>query len=78
MNKKIIIKIVSLFIAFLFFLYVVSPNNGFNLIFFSIHELISPGGEGELGFIRTCDVLISILVYFISYILLRLVIKSRS
>ena len=78
MNKKMSIKIAALFIAFLFFLFVVSPNNGFNLIFFSIHELISPGGEGELGFIRTCDVLIGVLVYFISYRLLRLVIKSRN
>ena len=78
MNKKIIIKITALFIAILFFLYVVSPNNGFNLIFYSIHELISPGGKGEFGFIRTCDVLIRLLVYFISFKLIKIVTNSRN
>lgn len=78
MNKKIIIKITALFIAILFFLYLISPNNGFNLIFYSIHELISPGGKGEFEFIRTCDVLISLLVYFISYKLLKILIKSHN
>lgn len=76
MSKKIIIKIAASLIAILFFLYVKSPNNGFNLIFYSIHELISSGGNGESVFIRTCDVVTSILVFIIFYKLLKMIIKS--
>ncbi len=72
MNKRFIVIGIALLISVLFLFYVIKPNNGFNLIFYSIHELISPGGKGEFAFIRTCDILFSILIFFLSYKLIKI------
>jgi hypothetical protein len=75
MNKKLLVIIVAIFVALLFLKYLMTPNNGFNLIFYSIHELISPGGSGETSFIRTLDVLSSFIIFFLCCWLLKFFIK---
>lgn len=76
MNKKLLSMVASLIVALLFLKYLMAPNNGFNLIFYSIHESISPGGSGETSFIRTLDVLSSIIFFFLCYKLLMILLKT--
>lgn len=75
MNKKLISLILALLISAVFYWYIIEPNNGFNLIVYSIHESISPGGRGESTFIRSFDVLLSFAVFLIFYKLLRVILK---
>ena len=49
------------------FLYLVLSPGAFNLIGYSIHEAISPGGANETNFIRGFDIFCGVILFWIVY-----------
>ena len=64
---KTIPLITASILTAIFFYFAFKPGQSINLIAYSIHEAISPGGADETSFIRGCDILCGIILFWIIY-----------
>lgn len=55
------------FVSGLFLYFVLKKPSAFNMLPFSIHEAINPGGSSETTFIIVFDIVVALLLLLISY-----------
>lgn len=67
MRIKIIAIAISLILSLLFLKMVLTPPSVFNLLPYSIHRSFSPDGSGEKMFIIIFDLIIALLLFYITY-----------
>jgi hypothetical protein len=67
MKPKTTSLLIALGLAILFLIRVLGRASVFNLIPYSIHEAIWPGGSNESIFIKVFDIICAFIIFFIGY-----------
>ncbi len=76
MKNQTLAIVIALIIAGVFLSYALRPG-AFNLIGYSIHEAIWPGGANESNFIRVFDIVCGIIIFWIAYKILIRILKVK-